>query len=570
MPQEYIFSNLPEITKEQDAISPEYTYGKWRAAEYQAGEVSGYMLVAPETELPEPVTLNLNLAGIYRIYLCFPKLRSQNYFYAKLSDDLCFTGIKATDKRPIVWCEDSYFEEVYWKTADLTGQSVILGKPEPHFDSVAGLAWIRCIPASESELVNTITNKCLQTHIDEDALTEDTFYSDDDYLIRMYPMKNTNTEIISFEFSFDYDKCPDIDAPRLHRHDIRWDRGQYAFDAKKETVYRKAVDFAHANGMELFATNRMEVANFFMPYTRLSWDFQFVKDHPEFYCRNRNGSIVKACSFAYEEVQDYVIANFVNMIQYGFDGISLIYHRGTFLGFEQPVIDRFKEQYPHLVPCTLPFADERLHGVWCSFMNQFMEKLRRAMDANSDRHIKINVITDYGLETSKHIGLDVAHWAKNGWIDIASQADMEILEDLDGCMRDDAPELIDLEKYNRILKERPIVTRNFSTDVEKVCKHIPEYRNLNTLYGTEVYHVLPWVGTILPEEYDDAIAKMTVAGAEKFLSWNANHVVRDLHEWYVISRIGNTRDDSFTKRNFYRVLSLDGYDVSQFNPNWRG
>ena len=181
-----------------------------------------------------------------------------------------------------------------------------------------------------------------------------------------------------------------------------------------------------------------------------------------------------------------MISQFVNILKYGFDGITLIYHRGHFIGFDKPVIDRFAELYPGVNPRLLPFKDERLHGVWCEFMNEFMRKLREAVGAE----VKINVITDYSLETSKHLGLDVKYWAENGLIDSASQADMETFEDLEGCMDDKNPELIDLEKYKYQLSQKTVVKRKFGKNVEKVCQHIPEYKKLKTLYGIEVYHVL--------------------------------------------------------------------------------
>jgi len=570
MSKEIMFSNLSEMVVEKNNISNRYESSKWRIAEYKIGKCEGNMLIAPECEFPENITLKLNIDGIYRIYLCIPKLRCENYLYVKLTDDLCYTGIRPTKFRPKSWGEEEFFEEVYWKTADLSGKDIVIGKPDAFFDSSAALCFIRCVPVSETEDSEVIHNKCMQMHMDEDSLSEDKFCSDEDYLIRLYQMKDSNAEFVSYEIAFDFDKPYTSSETYLHRRDKRWGSEYNSYISQKGKFYKQAVDFAHANGLELYAANRMSLTNFTMPYTRPCWDIKFVKDNPQYYCQMRNESSVAVCSYAYDEVQEYMINNFIEVLKYGFDGVTLIFHRGLHIAFEEPVIEKFKELYPDIDPHVLPFSDKRLHDVLCGFMNQFMKKLRVALDSNSDRHIKVNVIIDYGLETSKHLGLDVEYWAKNGLVDSVSQGDMEIYEDLHGCMSEQNPEFIDLERYNRALSERQVIKRNYGTDVEKVCKHIPEFARLGDNYNIDIYNVIPWVHRIIPEKYDEIISRMKDAGAKKFLSWNTNHLVWDLPEWHAVSKIGNNRNDDDIKREFHRVLSLDGHDISQFYANWRG
>lgn len=563
MEKEYVFSNLSRLVNEKENISSEFEKDKWRIMEYTTGKYSGQMLVTTENGYPEEISVDLNLEGLYQIYICVPRLRETNYLNIKLSGDLCYTGLIASDKAPKNWMTEEFVEELYWKTADLTGQKIIFSKADSTISSVTGVAWIRCIPVSED--APAVTNKCVQMHNDEDVAAQDMQKCDDDYLMKLYPIANTNAEFLSFEFSFDYDGVPNPGKEHLIGYNKRWDEGNYRYREKADTIYKKAVEFAHKNGFGIYAANRMSVANFVVPYTRFGWNSNFVENGSKFYCRTRIGETVRVCSYAYDEVQDYVIGNFVNMLKYGFDGITLICHRGMHIGFEKPVLERFRELYPDVDPCVLPFSDERLHGVWCEFMNKFMTKLRAAVG----KDIKINTITDYGLATSKHLGLDVEYWAKHGLIDSASQADMETFENLDGCMSDDNPSLIDLEKYREVLTERHIVTRKFGCNVDKICENIPAFKKLRELYGIQTYHVLPWVGRKLPEEYPAIVERMKTAGAEKFLSWNTNHLMRDLPEWHTVSRIGNEPEDVML-RKFHRVLSLDGNYIAEFQPNWRG
>lgn len=146
---------------------------------------------------------------------------------------------------------------------------------------------------------------------------------------------------------------------------------------------------------------------------------------------------------------------------------------------------------------------------------------------------------------------------------------METFEELTGCMCDDDSTLIDLAKYQKALEQRTVVMRSFGTNVEKVCAHMHEYLRLKELYGIETYHVLPWVHRLLPEEYAGIVEQMQAAGAEKFLSWNTNHLLLDVPEWHAVRRIGNEPEQT-PLREYHRVLSIDGVDISQYHPNWRG
>lgn len=161
-------------------------------------------------------------------------------------------------------------------------------------------------------------------------------------------------------------------------------------------------------------------------------------------------------------------------------------------------------------------------------------------------------------------------FVREGLIDSASQADMEIYEDLTDCMDDKAPNIIDLEKYKQQFAKRQVICRHYGTDVDKVCAHIPEFKALEEKYGIKVYHVLPWVHTVAPEEYMDAVEQMKRCGAERFLAWNTNHMMPNRPEFLLASCIGNDLGVDTQLRSFYRVLSLDGVDISQFVPNWRG
>ena len=403
-------------------------------------------------------------------------------------------------------------------------------------------------------------------HIDCDLHAEDSANCEDDYLIKLEKLKNTNTEFCTLEYSFDYDGYEYNDEMTFHRMDKRWSKGDYNFSKVKDSVYDKYVKYAHEIGIELFAGDRMSVTSFSSPYSRAFWKKKFVDNNPQYYCVNRDGSKTKICSYAYSQVQDYVLNNMKNVVKHGFDGVSLIFHRGMLLGFEQPVIDRFKAKYPDLNPFVLPMSDSRLNGIWCDIMTEFMIRVRKELGEN----IKINVITDYGLESPKNIGLDIVKWAKEGLVDIVTQAEMEVFEDLTDCMSQDNPNIIDLEKYNKRLLDYPIIRRNLGTNLKKILENIDEFLSLERDYGVKVYHVLPWHNSMTTDKYNEYVEELKKHGAKRFLAWNAYSSMWNLPEWYNITHINNKIEESIVQRRFIRMLENDNVNVSHFYNNWRG
>ncbi|GEM_PF-1451256 len=573
---EHLFCDLPRIVREQQLIRPMHTQSGpqdcWRALPYQTKLGSGNMLVAAENALPGPVTLSVNLTGWHRVYIGMLDLRGENYTYLKLTGDTCYTGFRhARGGNPRQWAVEEYAEEVYFTSADLSGKDFVLAKPDSRFDNISGLAWIRCERMTDDEVAAHLAleaekKPCVQMHIDGDLYAEDSFPTEQDYLIRLEKLRNTNTDFCSLEYSFDYDAADLTPEQPLHRGDLRWSAGQLHLVQNKDAVYRRYLQYAHENGITLYAANRMSVAGFSVPYMRWGWKTQFPQQHPEYRCVARDGSVSQVCSYAYPQVQEYVLQHMKQAVAYGFDGVSLIFHRGVHIGFEQPVLQRFGESYPGVNPLLLPVTDERLHGVWCEVMTDFMCRLRDVLG----NRIKVNVITDYGLESAKNFGLDIRSWAAMGLVDSVSQGDIETVEDLTDCMSEEDPGLIDLQKYALRIQEAPVIRRFPGTDLKKVLAYIPEYLQLEKQYGVKVYHVLPWTNIFSQQEYLAYVQALQKAGAKRFLAWNSYSSEWNLPEWYHITHLGSREDSSLKLRRFVRLLTLDGCDISHYQNNWRG
>lgn len=584
-----IFNNLNKIVSQPELLCEKTTQNQWQVMPYATGDIAGNLLVAGELTSPEDVTLKLGLSGWHKIYIAMMDMRSANYLHMKLTDDAYFEGIQMPFQpstgegargSEYQWAAEEFAEEFYWKSADLTGQDIILSKPVSHVPLTSCLLWIKCVPMTEEEIAahrsyhDTRLTACVHGHIDEDPNGQDQSDRIEKLLVKEGPLAGTDINEVSLEVSFDYTYDPSLGEHLplcLTRTHQAWQEGDQLFSGIKETATRERVRFLHENNIQVYAANRMSVCQFQTPYSNAYFSaYNFAGEHPEYYCKMRNSATVKVCSYAYEEVQDYVVDQLVRFMDYGFDGVSLIFHRGLHIAFEEPVLRRFAERYPGVDPFVLPAADERLNGVWSGFMTEFMRKLRKALDAVSDKHLKINVITDFSPSTSKLFGLDVEQWANAHLIDTVLQGIMETFEDLDGCLNADGT--IDMVRYNEKLKTDYIIKRSYPFKItEKVIDGFREYKTFCEPNGVAFYGAFPWEHAVTPEAFVTIAAQMREAGIEKFIMWNLNHAMKDLRELHAISMAGHKEIDPDTYGlNRYRIMSLDGSNISAFNPNWRG
>lgn len=562
-----LFSELDKLVKEKSKLSTNESIDKWHIVPYECGNFSGRLLLSGELSAPGDITLKLGLSGWHKIYIGTVNMKSKDLFNLKLSSDKSFSAMTSPQmEHKFTWTPTEYFEEFLWKCADLTDEELTLRKPECMWNNACTLAFIRCVKMTDDEIVSYVEfngNFNIHGHFDEDTNGEDSLISDSDILTRYGQLKGGEIKEMSLEFSFDYDTENKNVTPILYQ-DKGWRQGDADFVSLREKAYKARVDYLHTEGIKVYAANRMAVSEFYTPYSNPHWTYRrFVSEHPEFYCKTRTERIVRTCSYAYPEVRRYVIDRFVDMIGYGFDGVTLIFHRGQYIGFEEPVITEFARLYPGIDPRKLPYSDGRLNRVLTSFMTSFMHELRNALDSVK-KGLLINVIADYSPKTSKNFGIDVAEWAKLGLIDGVMQGIMETEEDLTGCLDENG--LIDLTSYEKKLMVEPVIKRFHDTSLQRGLEGSKEY--LKAILGTKVryYATLPWPHRCSYSEYGKYKAALSELGIFDLLSWNTNHTLLDVAEMHAL--LG--RGEEFYSVNRYRTLSLDGVDMSEFNPNWRG
>ncbi len=273
MEKNSVFCDLQSLMK-PDALSS----SGWQAAEYETKEHKGNMLLARKGSHAGAVTLSLGLNGWHRINLCLLHIESKTVTYFKLDSDRCHYPIysRSSEKG---WGSYEYVEEVFWKCADLTGQNLTV---EHHNEFSSALVWIRCEAMSEQEVAEyknefcNKENKRLHACIDPGIYDDHVFNSISDYGLMINALADSDVLFASQDVSLQH---------------TGYETEQE--EKRQEEIYREMIGCAHDLGIALYAANRMNLANFCIPYNHIK-PIRFVGEHPEFNQVNRRGKLSKA------------------------------------------------------------------------------------------------------------------------------------------------------------------------------------------------------------------------------------------------------------------------------------
>lgn len=588
-----ILSDLKELVLERDHIAGERMQDKWQTVAYETGNFCGNMLVATEMCFPKPVTLRLNKKGWYKIYLGFIHYAGSacTHTGVRLSGDAAPSVLvpdpfnKQTVYGYNYWASYSWIEEGFWKCADLTGQDLILEKPDCIVAGTSQLCLIRLEEMGDEEvramLKQPARTKNLMYHCDTDYLFWYYNYkSPKEYVNVIERLEGGNSEIVIQETYFE-----DFEPIGTENCEAKLVRKHYQANYRKylawhEEIGRLLAERAHRAGMKIYAGTRMEMGNFLPPLDTAILAKKFVVQHPEFAVYTRDGRRTDILSYAYPQVRDWEIDRLLKSVERGYDGVSLFFIRGVFVGFERPVRELFFRKYGDAEdPACLPLDDPRLNECQCAFLTEFVRALRERLDAyarkNKRAHIDINVVVCYDVESSMQIGCDVETWLKHNYVDSVSQGLMKSYEDLEGCFTDGAMRRIDMDKYKEQLQKRAIFKREYHDRADTVLAGSASLLECVSRYGKDYYGALPWESKSAAYHAEMA-QKQYALGVKKLISWNASHIAENLPKCNVIKNLGDinrvlqTDPEQLAQKTQYRVLSIGGKDISTYNPSWLG
>lgn len=552
----------------QSAISFDTELFKWKAVDYETENFNGTMVFTTgENHVPE-LSYNPGLEGWYAIYVGIVQLTFP------IDQQMRLTGFKLSkDRYPRYFdYEPSWYwngdmpriHEVLWKHDDMTGQCLELIHPETAIPSVSNAAYFRFVPLDENE-VNKIkkdradgSNKRILAHHDMHSIFYDRNPKSADDLIAaaLEPFRYSDVGTVLLEYIVDVNNPEkndffygSLNPPFYTRKgDKRVEDCKKRFVAEGIDIYDAMVKYAHEIGLDVRLTFRMNDFVCSCPWDE-TFTADFYKRNPQFRCRDKDGDEVARLSYAYREVQDWVIDIFKDMLKSGADGIHMLFNRGLPCAlYEDPLVEEFTETTGKN-PFDLGEEDPEWVKFRCSYFTEhFIKRVRRELDEYSislgrskKPYISVHAFGDE--RTNLFFGLDVYEWAKEGLIDLV--VGYPIIMDSPYIVHADRAMDVNMDYYAEL-------SRN--TSVKSYVDMLPRRME--------------------PGKFISRAEEIYAKGIDGICMWDANTRAVNPDIWAVASRIGHKEELDLVKSNqdkllrVHKIRKIGGIKVHKYPPFW--
>ena len=183
---------------------------------------------------------------------------------------------------------------------------------------------------------------------------------------------------------------------------------------------RVAMDHTREMGLEFHACYRVAGFHYPPPIDQANYGASFYKQHPEWRGADREGNTTPRMAYSYPGVRRYVLAVLSEILEYGADGLCLLYNRRPpLVEYEQPVVDGFMREYGK-DPRQLDDADP----VWLRYrarvLTEFMREVRELVDgaaAAQGREIAVSAVVLDTEASNLYNALDLKAWIDEGLVD---------------------------------------------------------------------------------------------------------------------------------------------------------
>ena len=429
---EYVISDL-SVALPSEALSTTPKPDRWMVIPYESEESSGKMLWCPVRSQPQDISVPLPDLGMCRIYIGIyggsepptwigAMFGRQNVdpqpwtrLYLRLSDEDWLDYI-VPDNFPDE-PQRRYISESLWKTAEVTGKSLVLAPPrkEAFIDTETSVAYIRLVPVETAESWPKETKRLVNYY---DGNFEGHFVeSISDVKTEIAPLKESDCEIVFWNTSRE-DSCyyPTKVGNTLSFHGMsgaypHWmGRDVQRMLERGQDPLKAACEVAHENGIKIFGSYRrmtVRVAPHIFP---LHPEALFVK-RPDLRCVHRDGYTLSHLSLTHPEVRQRMIDILAEQAEnYDIDGVHMFFCRGVpFVQFEQPFLDAFQDEYD-IDPKSLELNDRRVWAIRARFFLKYMRDLRSTLTKTSDqkgRKIEIAMTVMNSLDSCAYFGMDI-------------------------------------------------------------------------------------------------------------------------------------------------------------------
>lgn len=439
-----IISDMSQVMP-KTALSNMRKKRHWKTIEYETASGLKGKSIASMTDTGAPkVTLPLNVKGWYAVYVGLGGMgrfvRSQeSHVRVKLTNDTAY-------QHRIYGGATDDIEEVFFKTADLTGQNLhiadmrmeaMMDLRPAQFPRHTVVMYVKLVPLTEKE-VTWIKADRAQKQTKKLIATLDGF----SWIGRNYP---TTKE----EFFEDFEHFRDSDFGTISWQIIGGDLVNYKsklgtvpgslvddyprtgdgyvtdsikrFNAKGTDLTKLAVEASHSMDKKImigFRTQAWQTPPGFEDY----FTSEFYRKHPEWRTYDKDGTPVMRMSYAVPQVREHILGIFREVLVYQPDGIEIIYFRGLpLMLWEEAFSNRFKEKYGTDAK-QVDENDPRFYELRCEIMTTFMRDVRKMMDEvqkeqGRKKRYELSATVLHTEADNRRQGLDVEQWIKEGLID---------------------------------------------------------------------------------------------------------------------------------------------------------
>jgi hypothetical protein len=324
--------------------SEEPALGRWQVVNYATDALEGKLLYAANTNPAPDLTIALGTSGWYAIYLWM--MGADGEIARNISDFDCVysqspgPALKLTrDTRFHYMCRTLAQENMkarglegcFWRYADLTDQALTIR----HQGGTVYLAALQLVPLSPAEVEAVQRDRADRSH-------------------KRLIIKGDSHSALDCERVIEEFRDRDVAG---------WITGnEDGGDLLQPGGSRKIVAFKHACheiGAECYVCDRPGLWSSFQ-----FWEdprAQWFEQHPEYHCRERDGTPNYSCSYAVPEVVDYMLARVRASVAAELDGFGYFFNRDphSLVRFEPAATAGFAERHG-VDPLTLDERDERL------------------------------------------------------------------------------------------------------------------------------------------------------------------------------------------------------------------
>ena len=591
-----VFSDLGGLCEPKENISQARVNDKWCAYKYSAGDLEGTMLISLNSAKASDVSLNPKLTGWYKIFVgLYANAYSTSEIGMKLSSDEAFEFLGTFMQRDFA---RYLVEDVFWRCAKMDGESVIIGKPFSDGSAKDSMiSWLRFVPMTDAEIAEymkeqerTDTKRLYATNDMHGMLCSYDMGRENAWKAVVEEYRDSDVEWLAIESlahnNGEITDC-DIDNFSFGRTIDKSFYTQYRTEYSGDTL-KEIVSYGKKNGLKMCVSTRVAEWGMNFPYDKIHFEQKFARQNPDLRCVDRDGDVTDYMSYAYPEVQDYVIDGLLKMAESGSDAVQILFSRGwPFILFEKPFTDKFLEIYGEDAR-ALPLDDERIVELKCSIMTDFIRRARKALNGAGYSGTELHAKVMFSLYDNRLVGLDLESWAKEGLVSRIVSDERRIREVLPSDLMENGR--INLDKFTAYAKSsvnEPILYEYDSifkpmADSKGVLRgpisnteRISEFAELERKYGMTAYiEIMP--RNMSPKRMVEKANEIYAAGCSHIGLWDTYSRTRRRSEWNMWRRIGhkdeldNMLDMQDSLCTVVRLTRLGGKNVRAYMATWGG